>query len=96
MAKKTVPFNPAGIDQLPDGKPVTYKVLDKDGKNLYTGSAMKGRVQDRLREHLAGGPNPIKGGAKVQIEQSASILEAQAKETRIIARSKPPLNKKGK
>lgn len=96
MAKKTVPFNPDGIGKLPDAKPVTYKILDKDGNNLYTGSAKRSRVQDRLREHLASGPDSIRGGVKVQIEQQASIEDAQAKESRIIARSKPPLNKKGK
>jgi hypothetical protein len=96
MVKKTVPFNLEGISQLPNDKPVTYRVLGKDGNNLYTGSAKRGRVQDRLREHLAEGPDLIRGGAKVEIEQQASIADAQAKESRIIARSKPPLNKEGK
>jgi hypothetical protein len=96
MAKKTVPFDPDGIGKLPDDKPVVYKILDEEGNNIYTGSAKRGRVKDRLSEHLAGGPDAIRGGAKVEIEQQTSIDEAQAKEGRIIARAKPPLNKQGK
>ena len=45
-------------------------------------------------EHLSGGKDYVPG-ATVQIEQIGSIKEAEAKETRIISRSKPPHNKKG-
>lgn len=95
MAKKTVPFNPKGIEKLPDTKPVVYKILTPGGKNNYTGVAQRGRVQDRLREHLAGGKDPVPG-AKVQVEQMPSIKDAQVKESRVIARSNPPHNDKGK
>ena len=95
MAKKTVRFNEKGIEKLPDDKPVVYKILTPGGKNNYTGVAKRGRVQDRLQEHLPGGTEPVPG-AKVQIEQMPSIQEAQAKEARIIGRSKPPHNEQGK
>jgi len=95
MAKKTVPFNQKGIQKLPDNKPVVYKILTEGGKNNYTGAAQRGRVQDRLREHLPGGKD-YGPGAKVQIDQMGSIKEAEAKEMRIITRSKPPHNAKGK
>jgi len=95
MAKKTVPFNERGIGKVPDDKPVVYKVLTDGGRNNYTGVAKRGRVQERLQEHLPGGKDPIPG-AKVQIEQMPSIRDAQAKETRVIARSKPPHNEQGK
>ena len=39
MASKTVPFNKKGIANLPNDKPVMYKVLTKGGKNNYTGVA---------------------------------------------------------
>ena len=55
MAKKTVTFNQKGIEKLPDNKPVVYKILTEGGKNNYTGSAQRGRVQERLKEHLPGG-----------------------------------------
>ena len=91
MAKKTVPFNQKGIEKLPDNMPVVYKILTKGNTNNYTGVAQRGRVQDRLREHLPGSKDYIPG-AKVQIEQMTSIKDAEAKETRIIARTKPPHN----
>ena len=95
MARKTVPFNKKSVGKLPDDKPVIYKILTQSGKNNYTGIAKRGRVQERLQEHLPGGKDPIPG-AKVQIEQTHNIKEAQTKERRVIARSKPPHNKRGK
>jgi len=95
MAKKTVPFNQNGIEKLPDNKPVVYKILTDGGKNNYTGVAQRGRVQERLREHLSGGKDQVPGG-KVQIEQMGSIKDAEAKETRIISSTKPPHNEQGK
>jgi hypothetical protein len=95
MTKKTVPFNQKGIEKLPDNKPVVYKILTEGGKNNYTGVAQRGRVQERLQEHLPGGKDYVPG-AKVQIEQMPSIKEAELKESRIISRTKPPYNEKGK
>lgn len=88
---KTVKYNDKAISTLPDNKPVVYKVLNRSGTNTYTGSAKRGRVRDRLTEHL----NEIKG-SKVQIEQLSSIDEAEKKEAIIIKRTKPIYNKKGK
>ena len=56
--------------------------------NNYTGTAKRGRVQERLQEHLGKIP-----GSKVQIEQMSSIHEALKKESNIISRSKPKYNK---
>lgn len=95
MARKTVPFNQKGIERLPDNKPVVYKILTTRDKNNYTGTAQRGRVQERLKEHLADAKDFVPG-AKVQIEQVGSIREAEAKESRIISRTKPPHNEKGK
>lgn len=95
MAKKTVPFNEKGIEKLPNDKPVVYRILTEGGRNNYTGVAKRGRVQERLQEHLPGGKDPIPG-AKVQIEQMPSIRDAEAKEARVISRSKPPHNEQGR
>lgn len=95
MAKKTVSFNQKGIEKLPDNKPVVYKILTNGDKNNYTGVAQRGRVQERLKEHLPGGKDYVPG-VKVQIEQLGSIKDAEAKEARIIARTQPTHNKKGK
>jgi len=95
MARKTVSFTGKGIGKLPDDKPVVYKILTDGGKNNYTGVAKRGRVQERLQEHLPGGKDAVPG-AKVQIEQMPSIEDAQDREAHVIARSKPPHNTQGK
>jgi hypothetical protein len=91
MATKRTKFNRSGIENLPNNKPVVYKILTEGGKNNYTGVAQKGRVQTRLKEHLGTIP-----GATVRIEQMKSISGAREKEARIISRSKPKYNKQGK
>lgn len=95
MARKTVSFNQKGIGKLPDDKPVVYKILTGAGENNYTGVAKRGRVQDRLGEHLPGRKDYIPG-SKIQIEQKQSMLEAEAKEQRIISRSQPRYNEQSK
>ncbi len=95
MATKTTRYNKTGISKLPDDKPVVYKIQSESGKNNYTGIAKRGRVRERLNEHLPGGKDYIPG-SKVHIEQVGSIAEAREKESRIISRSKPKYNKQGK
>ena len=95
MPKKSVPFNRTGIEKVPNDKPVVYKILTEGGRDNYTGVAKRGRVQDRLKEHLPGGTDYVPG-ATVRIEQMPSIKDAEAKEARIISRTKPPYNKQGK
>lgn len=95
MAKKTVDFNKTGIGKLPNNKPVVYKILTESGGNNYTGIAQRGRVEERLEEHLVGGKDPVPG-TKVQIEQMKSIEGAREKESRIISRSDPKYNKQEK
>ena len=95
MARKTVPFNQTGVSKLPADKPVVYKILTESGGNNYTGIAKRGRVQERLIEHLPGGKDYVPG-TKVQIEQVQRIQDAEAKEQRIISRSQPRYNKQGK
>ena len=94
--KKSGSFDKDGIEGLAKDKPVVYDIQNKAGETLYTGSAKKGRVEQRLKEHLPGGPDPIRGGAKVKIRQKPSIASAQKSEARSIKNKKPPQNKKGK
>jgi excinuclease UvrABC nuclease subunit len=93
MTRKTVKFIRSSVDNLPNDKPVVYKLKTKSGQTIYVGSAKRGRVQERMQEHLDAGKIP---GAKVQIEQMPSIQEAQKKEQNIISRTKPKYNDKGK
>ena len=89
MGQKTVKLNEEGISQLPNDKPAVYKILTSNDNNNYTGVAQRGRVRERVMEHLGEIP-----GARVRVEQMKSIEEAQEKEARIIKRSQPKYNKK--
>jgi len=83
-----VKFSEKGISNLPNDKPALYKILTSNDNNNYTGVAQRGRVRERIMEHLGEIP-----GAKVRIEQMESIEDAREKETRIINRSHPKYNK---
>jgi len=87
MAKKTVTYNKSGVEKIPNDKPVIYKIKTKGGNINYVGVAKKGRVQERLKEHLAGGKDYV-SGARVQIEQFSNIAEARKKESSVIASAK--------
>ena len=91
MGTKTVKYDKKGIEQLPNDKSVLYRIKTKSGKLNYVGVAQKGRVRDRLSEHLGQIP-----GAKVQIEQFSSIKDAQKKEINVIRRAQAKYNKQGK
>lgn len=96
MGKKTVKMNTDGINNLPNDKPVVYKILNREGENIYTGVAGKGNVHDRLENHLPGHKDAIPGASKVQIDGQSSIREAEQKEAGIISRSRPKYNQQGK
>ena len=93
MTTKTVRFNNTGAAKLPLDKPVVYKIQTESGKTNYVGIAKRGRAQERIQEHLDEGRIP---GAKVQVEQVASIQDAERKEQAIIARTQPKYNEQGK
>ena len=95
MPKKTVAFNKTGISKLPDDKPATYHIQTAGGKTNYVGVAKRGRLQDRLTEHLPGAKDSVPGG-KVQIRQHDSIEAAKKHEKHVIARTKPSHNIQGK
>lgn len=91
MGTKTVKFNESGAEKLPEDKPVVYKIKTEGDKTNYVGIAQRGRVQDRIKEHLDQGRIP---GVKVQIEQFSSIREAEKKEQNVISRTQPKYNRK--
>ena len=94
--KKSGKFDNEGIEGLAKDKPVVYKIEDDKRNLLYVGVAKRGRVEARLKEHMPDGVDPVRGGAKVRIQQKSSITEAQKAEARIIEKSQPPQNKQGK
>jgi len=95
MSKKTTDFTKQGIQRLPNDRPVLYEILTEGGKPNYIGVAKRGRIQERLQEHLRDGKDPVPG-VKVQIEQMPSIATAERKELLAIPRNQPKCNKKGK
>lgn len=91
MGNKTVNYNKTSISQLPNDKPVLYRIETEGGSLNYAGVAQRGRVQDRIKEHLGEIP-----GAMVRIEQFSSINDAREKEARVINRNKPKYNEQNK
>jgi len=94
--KKSGNFDKRGIEELAKDKPIVYTITDDKNNPLYVGSAKKGRVEARLKEHLPGGKEPVSKGKKVRIQQQSSIKAALQAESRIIKSKQPPQNKKGK
>lgn len=95
MARGTVEFNKSGIGKLPNDKPALYKIQSDGGKPNYAGTAKRGRAQERLAEHLPGAKDYVPG-AKVQVEQRKTIERAKARESRVIACTKPKYNDQSK
>lgn len=91
MGTKKVRYGKSNIEQLPNSKPVLYRIETESGRLNYVGAAKRGRVRERIAEHLGEIPGEI-----VRIEQFSRIQEAHAKETRVIRRSRPKYNKQGK
>ncbi len=88
MAKKKVSYNKTSIDQLPNDNPVLYRIETEAGNLNYAGVAKRGRVRERIKEHLGEIP-----GASVNIEQFSSINDARNKEKNVIKRNQPKYNK---
>jgi len=91
MATKKVDYNVSGVEKLPNDKPVLYRIETEGGRENYVGVAQRGRVKERIAEHLGEIP-----GAKVSIEQFNSIDDARAKEANVIKRLQPKYNKQCK
>ena len=91
MSPKKVKFNKASIEKLPNDKPVLYRIETEGGNLNYTGIAKRGRVQERIEEHIGEIP-----GATVKIEQFSSIKAARTKEKNVIKRNQPKYNKQDK
>jgi len=95
MTRKTASFSKTGIANLPNDKPAVYAIETAGGKTNYVGIAKRGRVAERLGEHLPGARDAVPG-ARVRVQQMLSIDDARAKEARLIARVQPKYNKQGK
>ncbi len=90
MSRKTTKYTRSGIQSLSDDKPALYRIETAGGRTNYIGIAKRGRVRERITEHLG----EIRG-VKVSIEQFLSIDEARRKESRVTSRKNPKYNKRG-
>ena len=91
MGTKTLKYAKKDIEQIPDDKPVLYRVETAPGNPRYIGVAQKGRVREIISEHLGEVP-----GATVRIEQFDDIKDAMKKEINVIRRAKAKYKKQGK
>jgi len=90
VATKKVKYNKESLNQLPNDKPVLYRIETNSGNLNYVGTAKRGRAQERISEHLGKIP-----GASVHIEQFNRIEDALKKEANVIKRNNPKYNKQG-
>ena len=48
---RTQKFTKENIAKVPQDKAIIYKIKNREGENLYTGIAGRGRSQERLVQH---------------------------------------------
>jgi excinuclease UvrABC nuclease subunit len=89
-------FNKTSIKNLPEEKPILYLLQNNPGDELYLGVAKRGRVQERLREHLTLKKEKIPGAAKVKFTQFSSIKKAKKTEKQLIKKLEPKFNEQNK
>ncbi len=82
-------FTKKTVDQLPNDKPTMY-VLERGGKPVYAGVAQRGRLQERLNEHL--NQNTAPGATGVRVRPTSSIDDARKAEEQFIRRERPRFN----
>lgn len=95
--KKTTAFTKSGTKKISSETPGVYDIQNKKGKSEYVGMAKKGRMQERVKEHLpTSTKDPIKNGSKVKITNTKTKEAALRKEKQLIKSKQPSQNKKGK
>lgn len=89
-------FNKTNIKDIPEEKPILYRLLNDSGNELYDGVAKRNRVQDRLLEHLTFKKYKIPGATKIKIAQFSNIEKAKRVEKTLINKLQPKFNIKEK
>ena len=89
-------FTKKNIKNIPKGKTIIYKLKNKNGKNLYTGIAGRGRGEDRLLEHKELKKDKIPGVVLFQIVQVKNKDIVAKLEKQIIKKEQPKFNKENK
>ncbi len=89
-------FNKSSIKNIPENRPIVYRLLNNSNKELYAGIAKRNRTQDRLLEHLTIKKEKIDGATKVKIAQFSNLENAKKAEKKLIKQLKPTFNIKDK
>ncbi|MBU1036739.1 GIY-YIG nuclease family protein [Patescibacteria group bacterium] len=89
-------FNKTNIKNIPEDKPIVYRLLNNSNKELYTGIAKRNRPHDRLLEHLNIKKEKISGATKIKIIQVPNLENAKKLEQRLIKKLQPKFNIKDK
>lgn len=93
---RTQKFTKGNIANVPQDKAIIYKIKNRDGENLYTGIAGRGRSQERLLEHKEIKKEKIPEGTRFQYAQVKTKDRAHTIEKTIIRKEQPEFNKKHK
>jgi len=86
-------FNKTNVQNVPKNKTVVYEITNSTGKNIYTGVAGRGNVQQRLMDHLQYKKDHIPGGTKFKFTQVKNKERALRIEEQIIKKEMPKFNK---
>ena len=89
---RTQKFTKANIANVPQNKAIIYKIKSRQGENLYTGIAGRGRSQDRLLEHKDLKKEQIPEGMRFQYAQVKTKDRAHQIEKSIINKEQPEHN----
>ena len=93
---RTQKFTKENITKVPQDKAIVYKIKSRDGANLYTGIAGRGRSQERLVEHKDIKKERIPEGTRFQYAQVKNKDRAHQIERAIIKKEQPEHNEQHK
>src|SRR3989344_7676822 len=93
---RTQKFTKGNIAKVPQDKAIIYKIKNREGENLYTGIAGRGRSQERLVEHKDIKKEKIPEGTRFQYAQVKNKDRARQIEKSIIKKDQPEFNEQHK
>lgn len=89
---KAKKFNDANVTKVADDKPVVYRLLNKNNKDVYVGIAKRYRGQDRLMEHLNLKKEKVPGAVKLKVLPVKNLGVAEKVEKKLIEQLSPKFN----
>ena len=92
----TQKFTKENIAKVPQNKAIIYKIKNREGNNLYTGIAGRGRSQERLLEHKEIKKEKVPEGTRFQYAQVKTKDRAHVIERSIIKKEQPQFNEQHK